>query len=117
MAIDKEFYNEASASKLGWEPDWFIPGHKLFDYKLTKAIKAFQAEYGLTADGLCGPSTFRHINAKIESQKELEKLLSRGNWKTEKILYENDQGFPTNHSATPNTTTLKKEENQGKKLN
>ena len=39
MAVDKEFYNEASASKLGWEPEWFIPGHKLFDKRLTKAIK------------------------------------------------------------------------------
>ena len=39
MAVDKEFYNEASAAKLGWEPEWFIPGHKLFDKKLTKAIK------------------------------------------------------------------------------
>ena len=43
-------------------------------------------------------------------EEELEKLLSKGNWKTEKVLYENDQGFPTNHSATPNTTTVKKEE-------
>ena len=38
--------------------------------------------------------------------EELEKLLSSGNWKTEKIIYETDQGFPTNHSATPNTTQM-----------
>jgi len=74
MAVDKEFYNEASASKLGWEPDWFIPGATLFDYKLTKAIKAFQSENGLTADGMCGPTTFRHINSVIESRRNLEHL-------------------------------------------
>ena len=38
-------------------------------------------------------------------EEELEKLLGGGNWKTEKVAYETDQGFPTNHSATPNTTT------------
>tara|TARA_Y100001973_G_scaffold100212_1_gene160865 strand:- start:278 stop:1216 length:939 start_codon:yes stop_codon:yes gene_type:complete len=41
-------------------------------------------------------------------EEELEKLLGGGNWKTEKIVYENDQGFPTNHSATPETITVKK---------
>jgi 3-methyl-2-oxobutanoate hydroxymethyltransferase len=40
-------------------------------------------------------------------EEELEKLLGGGNWKHE-IIYENDQGFPTNHSATPNTITRKK---------
>ena len=71
MAVDKEFYNEASASKLGWEPEWFIPGHKLFDKKLTSAIKKWQTARGLVADGLCGPGTFRHINAEIESLQEI----------------------------------------------
>jgi 3-methyl-2-oxobutanoate hydroxymethyltransferase len=36
-------------------------------------------------------------------EEELEKLLGGGNWK-----YETDQGFPTNHSVTPNTVTKKK---------
>ena len=34
--IDKNFYNEASASKLGWDPTWF--GEKHFDDDLIKAI-------------------------------------------------------------------------------
>jgi hypothetical protein len=72
MAVDKEFYNEASASKLGWEPDWFLPGHNHFDKKLTKAIKTYQASIRLHADGMCGPGTFRHINASIESQRDLD---------------------------------------------
>ena len=42
-------------------------------------------------------------------EEELEKLLGGGNWKTERVVYETDQGFPTNHCATPNTTTVKEE--------
>ena len=30
--MDKNFYNEASASKLGWDPSWF--GEKYFDDRL-----------------------------------------------------------------------------------
>ena len=41
-------------------------------------------------------------------EEELEKLLGGGNWKHEKIVYETDQGFPTNHSVTPNAITIKK---------
>jgi len=40
-------------------------------------------------------------------EEELEKLLGGGNWKVEKVVYETDQGFPTNHSVTPNTITRK----------
>jgi len=42
-------------------------------------------------------------------ENELEKLLGGGNWKHDKIVYETDQGFPTNHSVTPNTTVTKKQ--------
>ena len=41
-------------------------------------------------------------------EEELEKLLGGGNWKVEKVVYETDQGFPTNHSVTPQTVTKKK---------
>ena len=40
-------------------------------------------------------------------EEELERLLGGGNWKHDKIIYETDQGFPTNHSATPNTVTVR----------
>lgn len=66
MAIDKEFYNEASAAKLGWEPEWF--GESTFDDRLTRAVRKFQKENDLTADGLCGPSTFRRLWTDRESQ-------------------------------------------------
>ena len=41
-------------------------------------------------------------------EEELEKLLGGGNWKHEEVVYETDQGFPTNHSVTPQTVTKKK---------
>ena len=40
-------------------------------------------------------------------EEELEKLLGGGNWKVDKIVYETDQGFPTNHSVAPQTVTKK----------
>jgi len=57
--VDKNFYNEASAKKLGWEPSWF--GEKYFDDKLVRAIKKWQKIRHLKADGLCGPMTFRRL--------------------------------------------------------
>ena len=57
--MDKNFYNQASANKLGWEPSWF--GEKYFDDKLTRAIKKWQRDRGLQADGLCGPMTYRRL--------------------------------------------------------
>ena len=57
--MDKDFYNQASASKLGWDPTWF--GERFFDDKLVRAIKKWQRARGLSADGLCGPMTFRRV--------------------------------------------------------
>ena len=66
--MDKHFYNEASAKKLGWEPSWF--GEKYFDDKLVRAIKKWQKARGLTGDGLCGPMTFRRL--WTERQAEID---------------------------------------------
>ena len=57
--MDKNFYNEASAKKLGWAPSWF--GEKYFDDKLLRAIKKWQKSHQIKADGLCGPMTFRRL--------------------------------------------------------
>ena len=57
-------YNQQQATTVGWEPDWFIPNHKLFDNELVDAIVAFQKECGLSADGYCGPSTYRRKYAE-----------------------------------------------------
>ena len=71
MAVDKDFYNEASAAKLGWTPDWFVPGHTLFDRKLQNAIRAFQREHRLLADGMCGPTTYRRIQTQREAESDI----------------------------------------------
>ena len=109
MAIDKEFYNEASASKLGWLPSWFIPGYTFFDKKLTSAIKSFQKEMGLLDDGMCGPTTYRRILAKVESEHEFvgppwtptdsdvlwyNDQPIKINWPADKVHTFKDEGFP-----------------------
>lgn len=57
--MDKDFYNESSSLKLGWEPHWF--GCDEFDDDLVNAIAKYQKKNKMGADGLCGPSTFRVI--------------------------------------------------------
>lgn len=57
--MNKDFYNKASATQLGWTPSWF--GEKHFDDKLARAIKKWQKAHGLKADGLAGPTTFRRL--------------------------------------------------------
>ena len=63
--MDKEFYNEASANKLDWNPTWFGENH--FDENLTKAIQKWQRKSNIKADGLCGPSTYRRIWTERQS--------------------------------------------------
>ena len=64
--MDKNFYNEASAKKLGWEPSWF--GERYFDDKLVRAIKKWQRSRGISPDGLCGPMTFRRLWTERQSR-------------------------------------------------
>ena len=66
--MDKDFYNQSSANNLGWDATWF--GEKHYDDKLVRAIKRFQKRYGLKADGLCGPSTFRRL--WVERQENID---------------------------------------------
>lgn len=74
MGIDKNFYNESSAKNLGWDPSWF--GQKYFDEQLVRAIKKWQRDRGISADGLCGPMTYRRIwterQAHIDDYKPVE---------------------------------------------
>ena len=78
--MDKIFYNQASASKLDWDPTWF--GVKHFDEDLIDAIKAWQKKLGITADGLCGPQTYRRIYT--------ERLSNIGNFKPEVVACKED---------------------------
>ena len=69
----------------------------------------FQQENGLTADGLCGPGTFRHINAEIEALQEVERsgwitdssdviwwqdTPIKIDWPSDKVHTFKDAGFP-----------------------
>ena len=64
--MDKVFYNKSSADSLGWTPEWFGVSH--FDEDLVKAIRKWQKENNIKADGLCGPSTYRRIWTERESE-------------------------------------------------
>jgi len=64
--MDKVFYNESSASNLGWQPSWF--GCDDFDDDLVDAIATWQKKNGLKPDGLCGPGTFRRVFTERQSE-------------------------------------------------
>lgn len=63
--MDKDFYNKSSSDSLGWEPSWF--GCEEFNNDLVKAVKKWQKSYGLTADGLVGPMTYRRLWTERET--------------------------------------------------
>tara|TARA_Y100000034_G_C6902403_1_gene417677 strand:+ start:2101 stop:3012 length:912 start_codon:yes stop_codon:yes gene_type:complete len=67
--MDKDFYNSASATKLGWEPIWFDAMD--FDDSLVEKIKRFQKEHDLDVDGLCGPLTYRRVVTSRQAAMEL----------------------------------------------
>lgn len=82
---NKIFYNEASATKLGWEPSWF--GVEDFEEELIEKIKKFQEKYNLGVDGLCGPITYRHLVTEREAnahlvEQQLSKFVDSGNYIT-----------------------------------
>jgi len=84
--MDKHFYNEASAKKLGWEPSWF--GEKYFDDKLVRAIKKWQQVREIKADGLCGPMTFRRL--WTERQSEIDSFKPSNCHYSNYIVYNGD---------------------------
>jgi len=107
MAIDKIFYNEASASRLDWDPTWF--GCLNFDEDLINAIKNWQKKHGILGDGLCGPTTFRrvwteremsisdHKPKKVMCGKEPKHIVHNGkffsiNW-DKVVLWDEADGF------------------------
>jgi len=88
--MDKDFYNESSAAKLGWEPEWF--GCDEFDEDLVEAIGNFQKKNGMSADGLCGPGTFRVLfNERMEDIEEFRPARAS---KGEKFIISNGDYFP-----------------------
>jgi len=73
----KIFYNQGSASKLGWEPSWF--NADAFDEDLIEKIQKFQEEYDLSADGLCGPLTYARVRTAREAAFEIKHTFSPKN--------------------------------------
>ena len=67
--MDKDFYNSASAAKLGWEPVWF--GAIDFGDNLVEKIREFQKEHDLEADGMCGPLTYRRVMTSRQAAMEM----------------------------------------------
>jgi hypothetical protein len=63
--MDKVFYNQSSAAKLGWDPSWFDEQYN--DEDLVKAVAKWQKAHGLTADGLVGPMTYRRVWTEREA--------------------------------------------------
>lgn len=90
--MDKDFYNESSSAKLGWEPEWF--GCKEFDDKLVDAIAKYQKKNGMTPDGMCGPGTFRVIFN--ERMADLEDFRPSNASPGEKFIISNGDYFPIN---------------------
>jgi|TARA_R110000824_G_scaffold128172_1_gene288907 hypothetical protein len=84
MTIDKNFYNESSAAKLGWDPTWF--GEKYFDDKLVRAIKKWQKVKSIPSDGLCGPTTFRRL--WTERQADIDDHKPTDNHYSNYIVYQ-----------------------------
>ena len=70
MATQKQLdYNRKSSADLGWTPSWF--GALDFDDDLIESIKRFQQAHGLTADGLCGPGTYRRLFTSREADLQV----------------------------------------------
>lgn len=92
MAIDKVFYNEASAAKMGWDPSWF--GCSAFDEKLVAAIKKWQRDRGIDADGLCGPATFRRVWTEREAAISQHARPAHDKDKYSDVIIHNGNGFP-----------------------
>lgn len=100
----KHFYNQSSSEKLGWKPDWFGEGLEDFDDQLLEAIKKWQADHDLKADGLCGPGTFRHLWTAREDEiskhepviiKRQQHIVHNGNFtpiKWDKVVLWTDEG-------------------------
>jgi len=112
--MDKIFYNEASSTKLGWEPHWL--GATEFNEDLLKRIAAFQKKHGLKADGLLGPSTYRRLWTEREAELEEYKPVEINSNPQNFLIYNNNYVpidwdrvvLPFNHGGLKHTNGYKK---------
>jgi len=83
---EKIAYNRNQAKAFGWDPTWF--GCDEFDGKLLDAIALFQAQEGLSPDGMCGPATYRRVRTRRESEQEYEETRTQSSsFKNQTIYY------------------------------
>ncbi len=87
--MDKYFYNEASAQKLGWDPSWF--GCAKFNDDLIEAIEKYQKSMGLTPDGLCGPGTYRRVYT--DRQESIETFMPNNRSNKDSFIVYNSEYF------------------------
>ncbi len=89
---EKVFFNQASAEKLGWSPDWF--GCEKNDSELVKKIEEFQKNHGLSPDGLCGGNTFKILYTNRVVKNELLNDKLKNDKKDKKYLFCAGQRVP-----------------------
>lgn len=122
MKYDRHIiYNQSSSKKYDWDPTWF--GAKKFDEELIEKVIAWQKSYGLQADGLVGPSTYRrlwtereadisdHEPALTKCYKNINHIVHNGNFlpiNWEKVVlwdeaggFKADKGCYTDYSGRP----------------
>jgi len=98
MSLAKKIaYNREQSEKYEWLPEWF--GANDFDEEMVNKIKEFQISQGLSADGMCGPSTYRRIwterASEIQNDAE-EKYIVHNSQKVkihwDKVILWNERG-------------------------
>lgn len=83
-------FNRESSKKYGWTPEWF--GYDSFDEGLIEAIKDFQKNFNIVADGLVGPSTHRRIETfHLENEEQRTEIKIK---EGEKFIIYNNKKFP-----------------------
>ena len=65
-------YNKEQAEQYGWNPTWFDCLY--FNDDLVDAIYMYQKGRGLSADGMCGPSTYRRIYTEREEDEDEDEI-------------------------------------------
>ncbi len=68
-------YNKKTSKKYGWLPSWFGEDLDSFDSDLEAAIKAFQKDHDLSADGKVGPMTYRRVLLARQVEEEENNLV------------------------------------------
>jgi hypothetical protein len=75
-------YNLDESKRIGWNAS--ILGLSKIDEDFVEAVKAFQKQYNLAADGMLGPNTYRRI--MLEKDREDDVKPSKPTWSGSRII-------------------------------